>query len=76
MGWYLYIVGALMMGSWHLCAHKLAGAAPSVIGTLAAMLVWPVYFPGLFVGGILLGLMEGSDGEEKSESSSRSGQGD
>ena len=76
MEWYLYIVGLVLMWVWSANAFNNDDGDPRLFESFIFALFWPVVFPGLFVGGTILGIVEVISEERECSSSSRSDKGD
>ena len=76
MEWYLYIVGLVLMWVWSATAFNGEDGNPNLFKSFIFALFWPVVFPGLVAGGLILGIVEVISEERECNSSSRSDKGD
>lgn len=76
MEWYLYIVGLVLMWVWSATAFNGEDGDPKLFKSFIFALFWPVVFPGLVAGGLILGIVEVISEERERSSSSRSDKGD
>lgn len=76
MEWYLYLVGLVLMWVWSTNAFNTDDGDPKLFKSFIFALFWPVVFPGLVAGGLILGVVEVISEERERSSSSRSDKGD
>lgn len=76
MEWYLYIVGIVLVWVWSTNTFNTDDGDPKLFKSFIFALFWPVLVPSVFVGGLVIGIVEVISEERECSSSSRSDKGD
>lgn len=76
MEWYLYIAGIALVWVWSSNTLQNKSGDPELFKSFIFALFWPVLVPSVFVGGLVMGIIEVISEERERNSSSRSDKGD
>ena len=76
MEWYLYIVGIVLVWVWSSSTPQNKGGDPELFKSFIFALFWPVMVPSVFVGGLVMGIIEVIGEKRACRTYSRSDKGD